>query len=222
MGRKSKNQKIREAALDDLEKVKSKLHPRTYHAYKTKLRGKRIDVVKRITTELNTLGKVKGDKPLSLPNVKLEVHELKRMHATKLQAFVRNKSMGKIKSFNQTGNPVTIFNLTPNKFILILNNLDLTKRTVMEVNGKFYTLSPAKVKELLNDIDAFWVHTVEHQGTNYNADIIHDIKDIREITLSRPTWKGRNKNEGAFFKHYNNTRIDLGKCGVHNEKQFPL
>ena len=65
----------------------------------------------------------------------------------------------------------------------------------------------------------FGCSTVEHQGTSYNADIVHDIKDIREITLSRPTWKGKNKNEGAFFKHYNNTRIDLGKFGVHNEKQ---
>ena len=100
--------------------------------------------------------------------------------------------------FNQNGTSVSFTNITKQQLEIILKNIDLTKRVVMSVDGRYYTLSIERVKKMIQDIEQFWVEEVEDYGTNYNADLILRIKDVKEVTISRPKWLGKNKNEGAF------------------------
>lgn len=54
MPRVSKNDKIRNDALATLYNIRSQLDFRTFNAYNSNIRNKRIDVVKRIQKELTT------------------------------------------------------------------------------------------------------------------------------------------------------------------------
>lgn len=130
-----------------------------------------------------------------------------------------NKTVENVKMFNQNSTSVTFTNITKKQLEIILKNLDLTKRVVMSVDGKYYTLTPEKVNKMMQDIEQFWVEELENYGTNYNADLLLRIKDVREVTILRPKWNGKNKNEGAFFKYYHNIELDLDGFGVHKEKQ---
>ena len=61
--------------------------------------------------------------------------------------------------------------------------MDLTKRAILEVDGKYYALTPDNVKEMYKNIDEFWVTTESDYGTNYNADIVLKIKNVKSISL---------------------------------------
>ncbi len=144
----------------------------------------------------------------------------KNKRRAKYQEKKVNEQISKtVAMFNQNGTSVSFTNITKQQLEIILKNIDLTKRVVMSVDGSYYTLSIERVKKMIQDIEQFWVEEVEDYGTNYNADLILRIKDVKEVTISRPKWLGKNKNEGAFFKYYHNTELDLDVFGVHKEKQ---
>jgi hypothetical protein len=130
-----------------------------------------------------------------------------------------NKILDKVKAFNSNAKSLTFTDMTPSKLKAILSSLDLTKRVILEVDGKYYALTPDNVKEMYKNIDEFWVTTESDYGTNYNADIVLKIKNVKSITLSIPKWLGKNKNEGAFFKYYHVTKLDLDQFGIFKEKQ---
>ena len=130
-----------------------------------------------------------------------------------------NAAVSMVNAFNLNGSSITFIDMSPSKLKAILMSLDLSKRTVLHVNGTYYTLTLEKVKQMLQDVEQFWVQEQTNYGTNYNADIIYNIRSVNEITLSRPKWLGKNKNEGAFFKYYHTTELDLDRFGVYTEKQ---
>ena len=150
-----------------------------------------------------------------------QIDEIKKIEKKKKYKEKKqiNKTVENVKMFNQNSTSVTFTNITKKQLEIILKNLDLTKRVVMSVDGKYYTLSPEKVNKMMQDIEQFWVEELENYGTNYNADLLLRIKDVREVTILRPKWNGKNKNEGAFFKYYHNIELDLDGFGVHKEKQ---
>ena len=152
-------------------------------------------------------------------NEQIDVIRKQQRRAKYQEAKEIQQDVTKVLTFNKDGNAITLRNMTPKKLIRILESLDLTQRVVLEIDEKFITLSHDKVNKMLKDIEQFWVHEVEDYGSNYNADIILQIKEVREITLQRPKWKGKNTKEGAFFKYYHLTTLDLGRFGVHSEKQ---
>ena len=128
-------------------------------------------------------------------------------------------AINKVHAFNTNGNSITFTDITPSKLKAILMSLDPTKRTVMEVDGKHYTLTLNNIQQMIEDVDQFWIQEETDYANSYNADRILRIKQVMQVTLSRPKWLGKNKNEGAFFKYYHNTELDLDRFGVHQEKQ---
>jgi len=124
-----------------------------------------------------------------------------------------------VKAFNNNNQNLTIDNITPKKLTEILLSIDLNKRSILEVDGQFHTLTPNKVKKILLDIEQFWIEENEDYVGGSDKEVIMKIKNVKKITLYRPKWKGKNKNEGAFFKYYHNTKLDLDKFGIHKEKQ---
>ena len=65
--------------------------------------------------------------------------------------------INKIQKFNTNDEAIIINDLTPEKLTQILENLDLSKRNILEVDGEYKTLSPKLVKELLEDVYSFWI-----------------------------------------------------------------
>ena len=219
MGRPSKNDKIRTEALKGLEQVKSKLHHKTFESYVVKIHNKRIDAVKRISIELKDLGKVKTNAKLSLPKAKAEIKENRTSHIKKLQHCIKGRYyyVRLVKSFNQTGTSVSMKSITARQLRAIVRGIDTTQRTILTVGDKHYTITPDKQKYLLNHIDDFFI---KYDSLNKSdAECMLTILDTGHLTLSRPKWIGKNKNEGAFFKFYHNTSFDLDEFGIHRGKQ---
>ena len=223
MGRISNNQKIRNSVLQELISVKDKLNIRTYNAYKTKITDKRIDAVKRIGAELKILGLV-NLQTKSLKGVKQVVSDVPKT-LTKIQSSFRTSTQKftlakkQINNFNRTGNDTTIKNLTPNKLKVVLNNLKLqgSKRIVMNIGGRHFTLTTERLKYLIGVVDKFWVdESIMFGGSD--GDIAYDLIDTTEVKFTTPKWFGGDTNTGSFFKYYHNTDLNLEEFGIYTQE----
>ena len=126
-----------------------------------------------------------------------------------------NKDVKRVKNFNKDGESITLKKMSPQKFKNIIRNIDSTKRTVINVDGRYYTITPETQKMLLGSN----LFITEKTSGSYNHVLEIEANNIEEITISRPKWKGKNNNEGAFFKFYHTTSFDLDEFGIHREKQ---
>ena len=122
-----------------------------------------------------------------------------------------------IEEFNKTGKLTKIKDVTPYKLKKLLENLDTTKKTLLQNADTFYTLNPKNQQHLLENIENFFTNTPIPYGSD--AAIIINNNDIKDIVIVRPKDKHKDKNEGAFFKYYNKTNIDLTEFGIYTEKQ---
>ena len=197
MGGKSKLQKARESALKDLRLIKGKLHARTYNAYEEKIYDKGIAGIGKIVSEINVL----KNKPL----LKLT------------QPLIKN--VLQVETFNTSNKTTTFRNLTPEIIKNIVRSVDLSgdKRTILNVGNRHYTLNPQYIQQLIRNIDEFWVEGLDGQGSD--AEALIAIKQVNEVSLSRPVKKVKSAKEGAFFKYYHKTKLDLEKFGIYTEKQ---
>jgi hypothetical protein len=202
MAKKNKNQKkqIRDKALKDLEGVKSKLNIRTYNSMKKSIINSNIDKVERLNEEIKNL----THKPLSKLTKNLV------------------KDIVKVEKFNKSGNDTTIKKLNPSKLKSILKSIDLSvnKRAILSAGNRHYTLSAETIQKFIKNVDNFWVdeNEIAAEGGS-DAELIQDVKEINEITLSKPKWLGKNVNEGAFWKYYNNINFDLSEFDIYDVKQ---
>jgi len=215
----SKNQKIRRNALIELDKIKTKLNPRTYTSFKTQLQEKRIDAVKRLQDKFKTL-QSSTEKNITKSALNKAIEKVKTEKVRKIQTLTRKKQISGIAEtlkFNKTGKDTTITGLNPNKLKRILRNLDTKQKIILEVNGTYYVIRLDKINELIDNIDKFWVDEIEQEGSD--ARIIQSVKELNKITLSRPKSLGKDHNEGAFFPYYNKTEIDLTDFQIFKNKQ---
>ena len=60
-----------------------------------------------------------------------------------------NKDVKRVKTFNKDGESITLKKMSPKKFKNIIRNIDTTKRTVINVDGRYYTITPENQKMLL-------------------------------------------------------------------------
>lgn len=203
MPRLSKNQKIRRDTQKLLDEIKSKLNPRTFTSLKGDIQEKRIDAVKRIADKLITLKDSQTKSGITKKTFSKEVDEA--------------SGLPLVREFNKSGKDTNIKNLSPNKLKNILRNLDIKQKIILQANNTYYTLRTDKINEMIDNIDKFWVDEIQEEGSD--AQVIQKVKQLNEITLSRPKWLGKDLNEGAFFPYYNKTEIDLTDFQIFKNKQ---
>ena len=123
----------------------------------------------------------------------------------------------RLTNFNRTGNSVNVDNITPTKLLYILNNIDFRLRPTLQIGNTYYTLKPENIDKIKKNIDDFFV---EEKPVNTGSDLEHfyQLKNIKNVTISKPILSGKDKNEGAFFKFYNKTDIDL--TPYHQKKKY--
>ena len=202
MARLSKNQKIRRDTKKLLDEIKSKLNPRTFSAFSDDIKGKRIDAVIRLQDKFTTL-KDSVNNNITKKTFNKEVDEA--------------SGLALVREFNKTGKDTTIKNLSPYKLKKILGNLDIKQKILLQADRTYYTLRPNKINDLIDNVDKFWIDEIEEGGSD--AEVIQSMKELNEISLSRPKWLGKDQNEGAFFPYYNKTNIDLTDFQIFKNKQ---
>jgi len=143
-----------------------------------------------------------------------EIRKNVRTQTSKINYDI-GKDIKRVKQFNENGKELTIGNLHPKKLQKIIKSIDTTKRTILTVNNRHYTLTAENQKKLLDE-DFFLNKTT---SGSYNHDILYEMTHVKSVQLSRPKWIGKNKNEGAFFKYYHNTSLNLDEFAVHQTKQ---
>ena len=203
MPRLSKNQKVRRDTQKLLDEIKSKLNPRTFTSLKGDIQEKRIDAVKRLADKFITLKDSETTSGITKKTFSKEVDEA--------------SGLPLVREYNKTGNDTNIKKLSPHKLKNILRNLDIKQKIILQANNTYYTLRTDKINEMIDNIDKFWVDEIQEEGSD--AQVIQKVKQLNEITLSRPKWLGKDFNEGAFFPYYNKTEIDLTDFQIFKNKQ---
>jgi hypothetical protein len=221
MPKLSKNDKIRKDTLQLLETQQGKLNHLTYLSLRNKINEKRIDAVKRINQRLKDI-RTSTKTGIVQKDIKKVGEEIKTASAQKIQklAYKGASFIPKIEQFNKTGKSVSIKQLTRNKIKSIVNKLDLTKRVVLQAGTSFYTITPENIKKFLDKVDDFFQIGGVQEGVGSDAEYWSELVDTPEIIIRRPTWLGKDINEGAFFNYYNNyPEIDLADFQIYTEKQ---
>jgi len=217
---KKQKKKLRKDTLQLLETQRGKLNHLTYLSIKNKIEDKRIDAVKRINERLRDI-RTSTKTGIVQKDIKKIGEEIKSQSAKKIQklAYKGASFVPKINQFNKTGKSISIKQLTPNKLKSIVSKLDLTKRVILQAGNTHYTLTPQNLNEFIDKIDQFFIKG-GIQGTGSDAEYWSELVDTPEIIIKRPTWLGKDINEGAFFNYYNNyPEIDLADFQIYTEKQ---
>jgi hypothetical protein len=154
-------------------------------------------------------------------NEQLDEIRNKQQKANNKITYDINKDVKRVKNFNKDDKTLTLKKMSPKKLQKIIKNIDTTKRTILNINGFHYVLTPERQAFYLKNKDVFFVKedTINQGMRASDAEMIYDIIDFKEVEISRPKWLGKNKNEGAFFKYYHTTSFDLDEFGIHREKQ---
>lgn len=215
------NAAIRKKTLETLEKlnISNNLRPATYNAFKNKIETSRIDAVKRLQQDFNVMSKSKQSftKASLKTNVEL-VKEKSRNKIASLSSGVKKRYsyINDVSKFNKDRTPVTITNITASKLKGILNKVDTRKGVLLTAGNKTYNLKPSNVKQLANNINDLFVNETNTQGSDVN--IVQEILNLNQVTI-QPYEFHKDKNQGGFFKYYNNTNIDLTEFQIYTEKQ---
>jgi len=162
---------------------------------------------------------------------KIQKKEQKRKtdKASVIQKFVRqlkqkrnqkriNEIKAKINRFNR-GEDASFGKLNKELLTVLLESLKTLKgRAVLSIGKRYITLSPKKIQELIDSVETFYLQEDYEYGSDYEKDIIYQILDNPDISITRPKWLGKSGNNGSFFNHYHKTDIDLTEFGVYNSK----
>ena len=199
---KRQNAKIRKDTENLLNQIGKKFNSRTYNTYLGEIRTKRIDAVQRLAEQFDIL-KDGTDKNITKKTFKDSVDKA--------------SGLKDVRDFNRTGNDTKITNLSPNKLKRILSNLDIKKKIILQANGTYFIVRADKLNKMIENINDFWINETQENGSD--VQLIQQIKDLNEITLSRPKLLGKDHNEGAFFPYYNKTEIDLTDFQIFKNRQ---
>jgi len=215
------NAKIRKQTLELLNQLKqtNKLSNRSYEAFRNSIESSRIDVVKRLKQNLNVIKST--DKAFTKGSLKTDVETIKQTKREKIAKLIpaikkRYNDVSLVNAFNKNRTETTIKNITGAKLQRILKNVDATKGVKLLVGNKHYTLTPEKINKLIANVDNFFVE--ETQGGGSDELVIQEIIKLKQVSLI-PFEKKKDKNQGGFFKYYNNTTINLEEFQVYNNKQ---
>ena len=216
------NAKIRKQTLELLNQLKqsNKLSNRSYEAFRNNIETSRIDVVKRLKQNFDVIKTT--DKTFTKGSLKENVETIKNEKREKIAKLIpsikkRFNDISLVNDFNKNRKETTIKNITGVKLQRILKNVDATKGVSLRAGNKYYTLTPEKIKDLISNVDSFFVKAT----TSNESDeaIIQEIINLKQVSLI-PFEKKKDKNQGGFFKHYNTTTINLEEFQIYNSKQI--
>ena len=216
------NAKIRKQTLELLNQLKqsNKLSNRSYEAFRNNIETSRIDVVKRLKQNFDVIKTT--DKTFTKGSLKENVETIKQTKREKIAKLIpsikkRFNDISLVNDFNKNRKETTIKNITGVKLQRILKNVDATKGVSLRAGNKYYTLTPEKIKDLISNVDSFFVKAT----TSNESDeaIIQEIINLKQVSLI-PFEKKKDKNQGGFFKHYNTTTINLEEFQIYNSKQI--
>ena len=161
----------------------------------------------------------------------IDTQAKKTKNITIIQKFVKdlrekrnqkriNEIKAKFNRFNRGDNNETSFGkLNQQLLTILLNSLkSLTGRAVLKIGDRYITLTPKKIQDLIENAESYYLQEDYEYGSDYEKDIIYDILENPDVTISRPKWKGKSDNNGSFFKYYHKTNIDLTEFGIYNYK----
>ena len=222
MGKKL-NAAIRKKALSTLDTLSktNNLKPATYNALKNQIDNSRIDAVKRLQQNFDVVNKSKSKQSFTKGSLSSDVKVLKEKSRQTIASLTsagkkRYSYITDVSKFNKERAPVTITNITATKLKGILNKVDTRKGVKLTAGNKTYILKPSNVKQLANNINDLFVNETNVQGSD--VDIIQEILNLNQVKIE-PFEYHKDKNQGGFFKYYNNTTIDLTKFQIYTEKQ---
>lgn len=215
------NAAIRKKTLETLEQLNksNNLRPATYNAFKNKIETSRIDAVKRLQQDFNVMSKSKQSFTKGSLKTSVElVKEKSRNKIASLSSGVKKRYsyISDVSKFNKERTPVTITNITASKLKGILNKVDTRKGVKLTAGNKTYILKPSNVKQLANNINDLFVNEMNVQGSD--VDIVQEILNLNQVKIEAFEFH-KDKNQGGFFKYYNNTNIDLTEFQIYAEKQ---
>ena len=215
------NAAIRKKTLETLEQLAktNNLKPATYNAFKNKIETSRIDAVKRIQQNFNVMSNSKQSFTKSSLKSSVEVvKEKSRQKIASLTSAGKKKYsyINDVAKFNKDRVPVTITNITASKLKGILNKVDTRKGVLLTSGNKTYVLKSSNVKQLANNINDLFVDESNTQGSDVS--IVQEILNLNQVTIQSYEFH-KDKNQGGFFKYYNNTTIDLTEFQIYTEKQ---
>ena len=215
------NAAIRKKTLETLEQLNksNNLRPATYNAFKNKIETSRIDAVKRLQQDFNVMSKSKQSFTKGSLKTSVElVKEKSRNKIASLSSGVKKRYsyISDVSKFNKERTPVTITNITASKLKGILNKVDTRKGVKLTAGNKTYILKPSNVKQLANNINDLFVNETNVQGSD--VDIVQEILNLNQVKIEAFEFH-KDKNQGGFFKYYNNTKIDLTEFQIYAEKQ---
>ena len=215
------NAAIRKKTLETLEQLNksNNLKPSTYNAFKNKIETSRIDAVKRLQQDFNVMSKSKQSFTKGSLKTSVElVKEKSRNKIASLSSGVKKRYnyISDVSKFNKDRTPVIITNITASKLKGILNKVDTRKGVKLTAGNKTYILKSSNVKQLANNINDLFVNETNVQGSD--VDIVQEILNLNQVKIESFEFH-KDKNQGGFFKYYNNTNIDLTEFQIYTEKQ---
>ena len=215
------NKKIRKQTLELLNqlRVSNKLSNRSYEAFRNNIETSRIDVVKRLKENFDVIKLT--DKAFTKSSLKANVETIKQSKKEKIAKLIpaikkRYNDISLVKDFNKNRTETTIKNITGAKLQRILKNVDATKGVKLLVGDKHYTITPEKIKDLISNVDNFFIDETSLGGSD--GAIIQEIIKLKQVSLI-PFERKKDKNQGGFFKYYNTTNINLEDFQIYNSKQ---
>ena len=205
MAKKKERERERKNIQQLLRQNRDKFNPRTFESLLIKSSNiVKQDALKRLREQIQVTIEVKN------------LHNQPKITLPKMRQEMQYKN--RLTNFNKTGNSINVDNITPTKLLHILNNIDFTLRPTIKIGNIYYTLKPENINKIKKNIDDFFV---EEMPLGVGSDLKHfyQLKNIKNVTISKTKSSGKDKNEGAFFKFYNKTDIDLTLYQIYKERQ---
>jgi hypothetical protein len=79
---------------------------------------------------------------------------------------------------------------------------EIKGRVVLGVNNQYYTMNAFKINQMIQYLEEMYVEDGDTEGSDPDA-VVNAIMDSLNVSISRPKWLGKSKNNGGFFKYYN-------------------
>ena len=212
---------LRGEVLGELSSIESRLTPRTFKALQNKVMKSKQRGLTTLSKDFRVIFDTDIDtKKFSVKDLKQEIKDIKAEKSEQTQ--IKEKIDAKFVDFMQ-GESITFDGgVNPKELKYVLDKLkNVNERVILEVEGKrWYTLDVLKLKQMSKYVDSFYDPEDFSDAENYGSDaeaIARRMASGITINLIRVVKSDLSKNNGGFFKYYNNTSVDLEEFGIYKK-----
>lgn len=220
MPRLSAFEKSKNATIEKLTNLQTRMDYRTYRAYQRKVLGtNRRDTLQKLNDEFTNFRQYVGETTNKFTGPKIKTIST---IFTKLDTNIRN--LNTVETYNFDLDAAR--RILPTKQI-VKNILDIYNRNsnanqnykvLLDVGGVSYTLTRTNQQRLLRFANNNFV--VYEETTESDGEVVAQIINNPTIRFKyvKPASVNANYNSGEFFKYYNNTHFDLRRYGIYKTK----